>query len=90
MIFVWKADVNYRKWWLLSITFLLIDRIMTFAYFIPTMIVLMDGGLPDQQAVEIAHQWFKLNNIRHIATGLALITTIKTFSVFYEVRYKNE
>lgn len=83
LILVWKTENGVRKWWLIALVFILIDRSMTFGYFIPTMIDLMSGDLPNTKAVEVAQRWFFWNNIRHVASGLAFIFVIKTFSVLY-------
>lgn len=82
-IFVWKAEKSTRKWWLLALAFIVIDRAMTFGYFIPTMVALTNGTIMPPEAAAVAQQWFSINHIRHTASGGALLLMLKTFSVHY-------
>jgi hypothetical protein len=58
------------------------DRVFTFAYFIPTMIRLMqDTTLSESQAASMAMQWGSLNHIRHAILLLAFLAALKTLSL---------
>ena len=79
----WKARGPIRKWWLSASVLALVDRVLTFSYFIPTMIVLMqDETLSASLAADIAYQWGLLNNLRHILVFFAWICALKTFRQF--------
>jgi len=76
-----------RRWWLGAALAELAARIMTFGYFIPTMITLMNGGLAQSEAVRMATQWAQLGSLRHVLGAIALLAALKAFSLFY-VEYK--
>lgn len=84
LVVVWRTKGEIRKWWLIALAGLLVDRGMTFSYFIPTMIRLMSETIPEPDAVSVATQWKNLNYVRHLASIVALLAILKTFSVFYK------
>jgi hypothetical protein len=60
----WTASAPSRGWWIAAAVVVLADRILTFAYFIPTMVSLMNA--PDSAAsVAAASRWSSLNYLRH-------------------------
>jgi hypothetical protein len=66
----WTTSGPARAWWLAAGLLLLGDRLLTFGYFIPTMVGLMKA--PDSPAaVAAATRWIRLNYLRHalIFTG---------------------
>jgi hypothetical protein len=68
---------------LIALAAILLDRGMTFGYFIPTMVTLMGGSVPEADAVSMALQWQNLNHIRHIASLTAFVTAMKAFASLY-------
>lgn len=86
-LFVWKSQGSVRRWWLVVLVFLLIDRTMTFGYFIPTMIELMSGKMGALDAVQTAQQWSNLNGVRLVASGASFLAAIKLLSEFYKQMY---
>lgn len=76
-ILVWKTNGSVRRWWFVVLALLLVDRAMTFGYFIPTMIKLMDGTLAQADAVQTAQQWANLDVVRLVASGGSFIAAIK-------------
>jgi hypothetical protein len=63
----------------------LADRVFTFAYFIPTMIGLMNA--PDSPAsVATAMRWAHLNYLRHALVLTAWLAALKAFALFYQTR----
>jgi hypothetical protein len=84
LVAVWYVPPPVRHWWLVALTAGLLERGMTFGYFIPTMIRLMtEGALTDAQASSQALQWARLGYVRHAANVIGLLTTLKTFATFY-------
>ena len=60
----------------------MIDRIMTFAYFIPTMLTLMrEGALSETAAVAKARQWVALDYVRLAATLVAWLAAQMALSL---------
>lgn len=61
----WTASGAARDWWLAASVFVLADRILTFAYFIPVMVGLMKAT-PSPASGAIAARWLTLNSLRHV------------------------
>lgn len=81
----WYAAPGVRFWWLLAVAAALIDRALTFGYFIPTMVRLM--GMENSAAsVATAMRWDQANYARHWATLIAWLAALKTFAAFYAAR----
>ena len=85
LLAAWRAAGPVRRWWLTSAVAALADRIFTFAYFIPTMVGLMEA--PDSpEAVATAVQWANLNYVRHALVLAAWLAALKAFAVAYQHR----
>jgi hypothetical protein len=77
----WAAP-PVRWWWLVACGVAMIDRIMTFTYFIPTMLTLMrEGALSEEAAAAKARQWVALGHIRHAVTLIAWLAALKALSI---------
>lgn len=85
LLIAFRATGRLRTWWLASAIFALADRALTFTYFIPTMIGLMDS--PDSaEAVARAVMWGNLNYLRHALVLAAWLAALQTFAVLYQHR----
>jgi hypothetical protein len=83
LIAAWRAPAPVRGWWLAAAIVALADRVMTFAYFIPTMVRLMRA--PDSpESVAVAIQWARLNYVRLALLVAALLMALKAFSLSYQ------
>src|SRR5215469_14394420 len=72
LVVAWWAPDVVRKWWLGAAMAALVDRVLTFGYFIPTMIKLTRGEPPGRsEAVAKALQWVRLGYFRHVAILVA-------------------
>jgi hypothetical protein len=61
----WWTRGHERQWWLGAALAALVDRVLTFAYFIPTMLKLMqEDGLAEPRATASALRWANLNYVR--------------------------
>lgn len=80
LVFVWQTTAQMRFWWLIAIAAIIADRLMTFFYFIPTMIRLTEKQLPQSEAIETALQWINLGYLRSFLTLLAWVATLQAFS----------
>jgi hypothetical protein len=77
----WTLDV-VRNWWLGAAAAALVDRVMTFAYFIPTMLTLMHNEtFSESEAVAKALQWAHLGYVRHAATLVAWLAALQAFAL---------
>jgi hypothetical protein len=76
-----------RNWWLAAAVAALVDRTMTFGYFIPTMLNLMHNAtLPESEAVATALQWVRLGHVRHAATLAAWLASLRALSLLHAGR----
>lgn len=81
LILVWQTNGNLRFWWLVAIGAMLADRLMTFFYFIPTMIRLTEQKLSQAEAVQTALQWTNLGYLRTALTLAAWLAILQAFSI---------
>lgn len=70
-----------RRYWMVAASIALVERLLTFLYFIPTMVRLMSGDLPNAEAVAIAQQWIHLNTLRHVIMLVAWLGALKVLSL---------
>lgn len=77
-VFVWWAPDEVRLWWLIALGATLVERLLTFTYFIPTMIRLMRADANGQAAAK-ALQWVRLGYVRHAATLAAWLAALLAF-----------
>ena len=81
----WRAVDRLRRWWLAAALAALADRILTFSYFIPTMVGLMQA--PDSaESVATAVRWANLNYARHAIVLAAWLAALKAFSLLHQHR----
>jgi hypothetical protein len=86
LVAVWWTPNEVRNWWLAAAAAVLVDRIMTFSYFIPTMLTLMNSQtMSASESVTKATQWVNLGYLRHAATITAWLTALRAFSLFSKV-----
>jgi hypothetical protein len=61
------------------------DRILTFSYFIPTMVGLMNA-VDSPASVATATRWASLNSLRHALILGGWLAALKAFSLVYQAR----
>ena len=85
LVAAWRAPAPVRKWWLGASLTALTDRVLTGAYFVPTMVRLM--AAPDSpESVSSAILWQNLNYLRHVILLAAWVAALKTFAIAYQHR----
>ena len=81
---LWSAPGPVRSWWLAAVLTVLFDRALTFGYFIPAMLKLLQPGLYEAaEAASRAAIWMKLGWLRHAADAAALIAALQAFALWY-------
>lgn len=71
LVLAWQSQGPIHDWWLAAAAITLVERVGTFAYFIPAAIRLMRAEtLPPEEAGATASRWMALNSIR-LGLGLA-------------------
>lgn len=88
LVLAFRSAKPLRNVWLAGASVGLAERIFTFAYFIPQMITLMSGELPQAEAVPLAQQWETLNYVRHGLLIGTWVLSLKAFSMAYALGRK--
>jgi hypothetical protein len=78
----WHATGPERAWWLAAVLAVLADRVLTFSYFIPTMVGLMNAA-DSPAAVAAATRWASLNYLRHTLVLAGWLAALRAFSLIY-------
>jgi hypothetical protein len=81
LIAAWLDKSVRRKWWLSAVFIVLIERLATFSYFIPTMINLTSSDLPEAEVAARLSQWLFLNHGRHLLTLARWLMALKALSL---------
>jgi hypothetical protein len=81
LITAWLDKSVRRKWWLSAVFIVLIERLATFTYFIPTMINLTKSDLPQAEILARLSQWLFFNHGRHLLTLAGWLMALKAFSI---------
>jgi hypothetical protein len=82
LVAAWRAQGATRRWWLGAVAGAIVDRVFTFAYFIPTMLTLQRAEtLPEAEVVAMALQWERLDYVRHAIVLAAWLAALKAFSL---------
>ncbi|MGH7519088.1 MAG: DUF1772 domain-containing protein [Gemmatimonadales bacterium] len=80
LVAAWLTHGPVRSWWLAAGFSALVDRLLTFAYFIPTMVKLQASSLGAAEAVALARQWGQLNYVRHALILVAWLAALRAFA----------
>jgi hypothetical protein len=82
-IVAWLVPSPARSWWLGAAILALGERILTFSYFIPTIVRLMRAA-DSSESVTKAVQWANLNYARLAIALAAWLAALKAFSLWYQ------
>lgn len=78
----WMAQGPMRPWYLAAVCIVILERIATFSYFIPTMVRLMGTeGLPDADVKATLSQWLLMNHGRHLLTLAGWLAALRALSL---------
>jgi hypothetical protein len=82
LVAAWLDRGPRRYWWLGAAAIVVVERIGTFSYFIPTMFWLMGTeDLPQAELQATLSQWLLLDYGRHVLTLAGWIAALKAFSL---------
>jgi hypothetical protein len=82
LVAVWRDQGPRRYWWLGAVAIIVVERIATFSYFIPTMLWLMNvEDLPQSEVKAALSQWLLLDYGRHVLTLAGWLSALKAFSL---------
>lgn len=81
-VIAWAQRGKLRRWWLGAVGLALAERLLTFGYFVPTMLRLMGDRGSAPEAVATALQWGHLNHFRHLLLLVAWLAALRAFAQF--------
>jgi hypothetical protein len=81
LFYAWQALGPRHNWWLVAAILELVSRLMTFGYFIPTVIRLQRSQAPAAEVRAKFSQWITLNYVRVILTLAAWLAALKTLTL---------
>ncbi|ANE46484.1 hypothetical protein SY83_09570 [Paenibacillus swuensis] len=77
----WTTKGPRRRWYIVAVTLIIIERAVTFSYFIPTMIGLMDSNSLSQGEIDrVLSQWEALNYGRHLLNLAGWLAALKVLT----------
>jgi hypothetical protein len=76
----WTATGPIRSWYLASVAIIIVERIATFTYFIPTMLRLA-GMEPGTEVASGLAQWLPMNYFRHLLSLAGWIAALRAFAL---------
>lgn len=79
----WQSQGAIRAWWLGAVAAVIVERIITFMYFIPTGLKLQrrDETIPESKLKAMVSQWAHLNYVRLAIALAAWVAALKAFSM---------
>ncbi|MGM0884651.1 MAG: DUF1772 domain-containing protein [Bacillota bacterium] len=81
-IAAWKTQGPQRRWYMAAVAIIIIERIVTFSYFIPTMAGLMSTvGLSQGEIDATLSQWLLMDYGRHVLSISGWLLALKTQSI---------
>jgi|SRR6187399_2286597 len=82
LVAAWQTPGARGAWWLGAASVTLVERIMTFSYFIPVMLKLQRGQVPPSAKVRAsATRWANLNHLRSVLSLVAWLAALRAFSL---------
>jgi len=81
LVIAWNAKRPRRETWLAAAAVILVERILTFSYFIPTMLRLQRAGMPREEIRAGMALWTRVNYLRSALTLIAWLAALRALSL---------
>jgi Domain of unknown function (DUF1772) len=81
LIAAWLDSGPRRMWWLGAAGIVLLERIATFSYFIPTMMGLTSSEPSEAEVKATLSQWLFFNHGRHVLTLSGWLMALKALTL---------
>ena len=81
-VVAWQVPWPRGGWWLAAAALAILYSLSTYLYFVPNMFKLWRANsLPAAETERRLANWKRLNNVRHVVGGLALLAALKALSM---------
>lgn len=81
-VIAWDPATARDRWWLAGAAVILVERVGTLGYFIPTLLKLLQPErLSEEKAEEAARRWIRLNRIRSVFAFAGWLAALKALSL---------
>ena len=77
----WNPVTAQDRWWLAAAGIMLVERIGTFAYFIPTLLAMMQTRIPAAGAAAGPRRWMQLNYVRAALACAGWLAALRALSL---------
>jgi hypothetical protein len=78
----WLTQGPRRPWHLAAVSVVIVERLATFSYFIPTMVRLMGSeGMAEADVRTTLSQWLLMDQGRHLLTLVGWLLGLKALSI---------
>jgi len=81
LVAIWGYDGPARSWWLAALVIVILERVATFTYFIPTMVWLQQQGRMSAEVSSTLATWSFINHGRHVLAFAAWLLALKALSL---------
>lgn len=82
LILAFQSDGAARNWWLAASVVTLVERLATFAFFIPTAIKLQKSEtLEPRKASALVSSWVRLNYVRNLLNLIGWVAALRALTL---------
>jgi hypothetical protein len=82
LVAAWRPQTAQYRWWLIAAGVMLVERVMTFTYFIPKVVKLMQPQASSSaNAAAVAARWVSLNYVRAALALAGWLAALKALSL---------
>jgi hypothetical protein len=81
-VIAWNPATARERWWLAGAAVMLVERVGTLGYFIPTLLKLLQPDrLSQKKAEDAARHWVRLNHIRSVFAFAGWLAALRALSL---------
>jgi len=82
ILVAWKPETARDQWWMAAAGLALVERVGTFAYFIPQLLrLLQPERLTHEKTCQAATRWIRLNYLRGAVAFIAWLAALRALSL---------
>jgi hypothetical protein len=81
-VIAWSPATARERWWLAAAAVMLVERVGTLGYFIPTLLKLLQPErLSQKKAEDAARHWIRLNHVRSVLAFAGWLAALRALSL---------